>query len=246
MLMAVKAPDQLDAVKVAALVGIVRHAKLGGITGVDLRKQVTDVMLELARQESWPGRSDDGHAWMRSLACEVLGLLESTGDKNEVSTALVGITADSDSPFFLRTAAATSLGRLEYPPGSFDSTKAAAALRRLIVDACTAEDEEFFRNRLKARLAAVSRGLAPLPPKPDAKPSPGELKDVVKAMLWLFDSRDLDEETLFARVKEMMPTLPEEPAPVEEPEPGPSDIPDDLPDDIPDDLPDDIPSGLPE
>ena len=268
MLSAVTDPDQLDAVKVAALAGIVRHATLGGITAAEARKQVADIMLELARRESSAGRSDDGHAWMRSQACEVLGLLESTGDKNEVSTALAEITADTDLPFFLRTAAATSLGKLKYPSGgSFDSTKAAAALGQLIIDVCTAETEaeklfrdelkaprdgtgvthseeakieEFLSRRLrrfKARIVAVDTGLGVLPPKPDAKPSPKELKDIVKAMLRLFDDKDLDKKTLFAQVMELTPVLPKEPAPDEEPEPGPSDIPDDLPDDIPSDLP---------
>jgi len=244
MLEAIADPQQLDAVKVAALGGLIRHGKLGGLTDAESRGKVLAAMLKLAATDAEPGRSEDGHAWMRSMACEVLGHIGTVGSKEEVPKVLASIVGDSSQPFFLRTKAAYALGELKYPAGAFDSAPAALAAGRLIVDACNSENDsdDPFRRRLKARLAGAKAAVEALPASPDAKPSPGQLKKSVAAMWKIFDDKEIeDAPELVAKIMEEVPTLPEVAEPVEEEPASEDEIPEDLPEDEPEDLPDDEP-----
>ncbi len=146
---AVEDAKQMDAVKVAALVGIRRHVKLGGARDAD----TANAAMAVIGAPRPTGRSADGYAWMRKLAAEVLGDLAAPGDNGEVATALVGMVADAAAPFIARCTAAEALGRLDYASAAgLDASKLAIPLGKLAVDACAAE--------AKAQAVAVAKAKA--------------------------------------------------------------------------------------
>ena len=124
MLDELKNPDQIDAVRAAAMVGILRHAEYDGQRPdtqrmpADARKFVRDDMLALlAATDPPPGRSPEGHQWLQRRAVEVLGALGEVGDGGNVLTALLAILDDAAAPISYRCEAAIALGRLQYPQG---------------------------------------------------------------------------------------------------------------------------------
>jgi hypothetical protein len=158
--------DQIDAVRVAAMLGIIRRARLG-ISDSDDRRQVTAAMLALATSQGVPKRSPTGHAWFRCRAIEVLELFKRAGDRGAVAKPLAEIVADSDAPLGVRCAAAAALGKLTYGnPSGLDPADVARHLGQLAADACNEEIEQCKKNdrridprRLKSRLIRVRIAL---------------------------------------------------------------------------------------
>ncbi|MBC8873519.1 MAG: hypothetical protein H8E44_29115, partial [Planctomycetes bacterium] len=115
---------QIDAVRVAVLVGILRHAETDRkLPAVDRRlvggpgpTRIVDLMVGLANTKDAPqGRSQAGHDWMRRRAIEILGALGNVGENNKVASALAAIVDDDQTPVSLRCSAAEALGQLNYP-----------------------------------------------------------------------------------------------------------------------------------
>jgi hypothetical protein len=124
MLDELKNPDQIDAVRAAAIVGILRHAEYDGQRPdtqrmpADARKTVRDDMLAmLAQADPPPSRSAEGHQWLQRRAVEVLGALGEVGEGGNVLTALLTILDDASAPISYRCDAAIALGRLQFPQG---------------------------------------------------------------------------------------------------------------------------------
>jgi hypothetical protein len=117
LLKALADPDMVDAVKVASLVGLLRHAELG-IADKQVEKQVAAELLKLVQQETpeASGRSADGHIWMRRRAMEILATLQSAPgsahNPKEFAEALQKILANKDNPLPFRADAALALGRI--------------------------------------------------------------------------------------------------------------------------------------
>lgn len=120
-------PKQIDGVKAAALVGILRHVEIDRqladtppgsprrLVG-NAETLIADAMLKLVNEKDAPeGRSREGHDWMRRRAVEVLGYLGTPGQNNTVVTALDGVLTDINAPVSLRCSAAEALGRLKFP-----------------------------------------------------------------------------------------------------------------------------------
>ena len=119
--------QQVDGVRAAALVGILRHVEIdrqlanqpGGqrrLLGNNAETTIVDAMLNLINATEPPAdRSPDGHTWMRRRAVEILGYLGSPGPNDRVLTALDGILADNKAPVPLRCSAAEAFGRLQFP-----------------------------------------------------------------------------------------------------------------------------------
>lgn len=160
LLNAIADPQQIDAVKVAALIGIARHARFGNITDPALRDRLRAAMLAVANSKGTAGSAGTVRVWMRAQAADVLGELKVAD--GPVTAALSGMVADSALRLPARCAAAKALGRLSYQSGDgLDVSVLVAGLRKLTLEACAAEWQaaEISRRRLKARLEAVSAGL---------------------------------------------------------------------------------------
>lgn len=165
LLGAVADANQLEAVKVAALVGIYRHAV--SLRDNAARARVSDAMLALAKTKGNEKISPKAHAWMRAMAIDTLGEMKSSGDANATAKALLEIVDDAQAPLAVRAAAAEAVGKLDYSnPGDLNADAMVRQLGRLAMAACKYEiDECKEKNRtispriLKTQLLAVRQGL---------------------------------------------------------------------------------------
>ena len=151
LLSSVQDEKQIDAVKVAALRGIWRHAALG-ITDEQVRNDVIAMASTLAGSKSAPGRTAEGHAWMRRRAIDILGTLGIPGDDSETAKLLAQIVSQESNPLSVRLAAADALGRLQVADDTQVDTKTTAlSLGKLALEVCKdfADDlqEEIDRQR---------------------------------------------------------------------------------------------------
>jgi hypothetical protein len=140
-------PEQIDGVRVAALVGINRHAELGGIKTPQARQAIVNAMVALMNSSRPADRSADGHAWMRSQAADVLGKLGIAAAG--VPQALTAMVGDDALPISVRCIPAEALGKLNYAGApELNPSQMVAALGRLAEAAIAreliekAEDEE--------------------------------------------------------------------------------------------------------
>lgn len=115
-------PKQIDAVRVAALVGIHRHAVIDRLLGDEdsplagLEGRIINLALGLVNAKAAPkGRTQGGHDWMRRRAIEILGALGSVGESGKVVPALQAVLGDDETLVSIRCCAAEALGRLDYP-----------------------------------------------------------------------------------------------------------------------------------
>jgi hypothetical protein len=138
---AVKSTDS-DAVRVAALLGLLRHAGLGIADAQTRDGELTPALLDLVKSAPPQGRSPEGHAWLRSMAIDVLAALHSVGPNGSVVTTLVGIVADKSVPITTRCAAARALGTFDYTGANFNALTAsqlAVPIGQMAVEMCSAE-----------------------------------------------------------------------------------------------------------
>ena len=135
-----KDPNQIDAVRVGALVGLVRHCQAIGSDPAG-NPSVTRELLKIAKESDHAGRSPAGHAWMRVLAIDGLGALKQVGTANEVADALAAIVADKSAKINVRTAAVKALGGLNYAEGAsgLKVKDLAVAVAQVAADATAAE-----------------------------------------------------------------------------------------------------------
>lgn len=149
-------PQQIDAVRLACLVGILRHAELTRV-GMEIpeasrQKITTSCLTLLAAAQPPAGRSKDGHVWMQRRAMEILGALGSPGPNGEVAQALDQFVRDEKGASLrMRCTAADALGRLEFPsdPG-LDVDKTARGLGTITISVCRTHGDR-FKERLQER-----------------------------------------------------------------------------------------------
>ncbi len=140
-----KSPDQIDAVRVAALVGIDRHLKLDLVRPADRRiagakKQlVFDEMLALLNAGPPAGRSAEGHTWMKRRAIDILAVLGTIGVKAETNAALEKIVADANAPISLRCTASEALAHWTPTANKVDAGDVSQNLGLIAVKACKDE-----------------------------------------------------------------------------------------------------------
>lgn len=117
MLAQLKDPNQIDAVRVAALIGIARHTDMNAHSQqqypATVRQDLIKQIAPLAMDKKVPAdRSPEGHAWLRGRAVEILAALGQPEYEPPVAQTLLTIVSDSKEPLDLRFAAAQGLGRL--------------------------------------------------------------------------------------------------------------------------------------
>ncbi len=166
LLNGVTATTTIDAVRVPALRGLVRHAQAGIDQAV--RPQVIEAMLAVLNEANPPAeRTAEGHAWIRQRAIDVLAAMKETGSNNAVVDALQKTIGDANSPPAVRAAAADALASIKFAPsGSFDPSSVAKSMGKVAIDSCKRELAEAAQNfkpiaaeRIKRDLAHIHRGL---------------------------------------------------------------------------------------
>ncbi|MBN2473475.1 MAG: hypothetical protein JXB62_02615 [Pirellulales bacterium] len=201
-------PTQTDAVKVASLVGILRHLRDGGGTAPGDRNTLATEAYQLVTSKTAPGRSAAGHAWMRALAAEALGELKVAGNNGSVITALAQMAAEQGIPFSARCAAAEALAKFNLRGAAgLDASSLTSALGRLAADACAAEKKapSPSARRLKVCLHCAAAGLAAVAPLDSA--SVAKVQAVLKPLLDTFEDRRLSDDEIMKKVSEELPKL---------------------------------------
>ena len=210
--------NQIDAVKLAALLGIYRHSYK--LTEPAARNNVSKAMSTLATTKNAPGTSKGGQSWMRCIAIDTLGRLKSVGNNGATANLLLEIVDDKGNPFRVRVAAARAVGNLTYPPGAAGLKPDAMVrqLGRMAMDACEKEIEEckekdrtISPRKLKNRLIAARIGLMgtddlraetptggamSLVEKSEVKKNADKIRDQIDRWIGL-----LDDESLMKKVE---------------------------------------------
>ncbi len=137
--------ENSDLLKVAALVGLVRHMEWDPFRATPIppatRNGVIKALQDLALQQEPPeGRSLEGHNWMRRRAIEGLGHSGWVKGDPGVLDALNKVLTDETEPVDVRVAAASAIGRSSYvAPAKMDTTTTAKELGQLAVVSCLSE-----------------------------------------------------------------------------------------------------------
>ncbi len=137
-----KNPDQIDSVRLAALLGILRHCEIRGTAMPPAARDmiIADMLDVIAEKQPPAGRSQEGHAWFQRRAFDVLGALGTDDQDGRVVTAIVGALNQIDNDLGLRCAAATALGRLKLNANSRLNVPAATkGLNDLAMSVCQSE-----------------------------------------------------------------------------------------------------------
>ena len=131
--------DSIDVVQVAALDGLLKHAKAGSVGAQ--RPQHIEAMLKIVNEKTPPtGRTADGHDWIRRRAIDVLAALGDAGPNLTVVAALDKILKDNQSSPELSCSAAKALGSISFhAPESMNATATAFSIGQIAVDAYKAE-----------------------------------------------------------------------------------------------------------
>lgn len=167
LLKAVQNEQQIDAVKIAALRGIWRHAALG-IPNEQNRNAVIQVASELAAAKIATGRTAAGHAWMRRRAIDILGMLGIPGENSETAKLLADIISQQSNPPSVRLAASDALGRLKATDETqVDTAATAVGLGKLALEVCKSfsdEMQEEVDRRKQERLLGFAGGAGAMGP----------------------------------------------------------------------------------
>ena len=157
-------PDQIDAVKVAALLGILRHARLDWakttIAG-NSRRTAADLMLKLVQAEVPEGRDPAAHLWMRRRGVETLAALKTIGSSVEEATAaVVSLISNPDEDIMLRCTAASALQLYDEKGKRLDLTETARQLGVLAVAASKSELDWISEYKRKKATEEEPEGMS--------------------------------------------------------------------------------------
>jgi hypothetical protein len=136
-----KQDDLPPALVVAVLVGLRRHVELGIENQQLVENELVPRLVSMAAEKvPPPGRTLQGHQWIRSRAIEILGAIGTPGQDGSVARMLTNIVRASDEAILVRRAAARALGLLDYNNWAGPSqAELLYALGKFVADACEAE-----------------------------------------------------------------------------------------------------------
>lgn len=212
-------------IRAAAMIGILRHAK-AGIQDEDIRRSLGATMVKLVTADRPTGAAAPGHAWLVAQCAETLGVLGSMGENNAVFPALIKTVADNKLPFFARSAATVSIGRLSYSANAqINLVEAAVILGEYASDIC--EDElrlaksasaSVSRRRALQRLDAVrsaldgvdggtGKGIVPLAREPGQQAFLVALQKLIKDACELLDNKSEDDRKMKPAIESLQKNL---------------------------------------
>lgn len=153
-----QAPNQKDAIRLGAWVGILRHVTLDRYQlpqdqiPANGKAIIQQIAVNLLQQKQPPAsRSLAGHAWLQRRAMDVLAVL-GTDPNSQILPLITAYAGDDQSPISLRLTAARSLGYFQYGGGvQVDSVPAAQSLGALAALACRNEIDRVEEVKRKKR-----------------------------------------------------------------------------------------------
>lgn len=184
-----------DAVRAAAMVGVVRHAS-SKIRDEAARRSLAAAMLQLASADVPSGTAAAGREWIAAQAMEVLGLLGLPGENNAAIKAMLKAVSNPKLSYSTRTIAVESIGRLaQAKTATLDPTEGSAIVQ-FARDACAEElrlaketGYPVSRRRLKQRLDAAAAALP-------SQAAFAELQKAVKTASDQLDARGSEDKDM--------------------------------------------------
>ena len=161
----VEDPKQHTAVRVAALVGIARHAEaaLPAATQTALRA----ALVKALKEQPATAADADGNAWLRMRAASILGGLKG-GPGPEAAKELAALVSNGNAGPVARCAAAAAVGQIALP-ADVNAAQLAGGLGSLTLDVCqrelaraVAENEPIASQKLDQQIAAAVKAFAGL------------------------------------------------------------------------------------
>lgn len=132
---------QHDALRVAALIGVQRHAWLDGQKPASARMapsrkvDIVEAVAQIMFSAKPPNRSQAGHNWMRRLAIETIGLTHDPGVGEKNAKELARILADETESRDMRLVAAVAYSRMEFQKApAIKTADVVGQIARLIVE----------------------------------------------------------------------------------------------------------------
>jgi len=124
MIERIEDPNTPDTVRVAALVGLVRHLEWEPFRApskpipAGTRTTMLNALVKLAEMKTPPAnRTAEGQLWLRRRAIECLGLAGALTSTPQIITPVEKVLKDNTEPLHLRCIAAKALGTMNIPAG---------------------------------------------------------------------------------------------------------------------------------
>jgi hypothetical protein len=146
-----KDPNQIDAVRAAALVGIARHVELRtrfpamGQVPADQSTAIREALVKLINQVEPPAeRTQAGHDWLRESAVKIVAQLGKTTADNAAVDALLEVLAEPQASLDLKCTTVESLGQMQLA-GVSDVNQVVPSVAG-VAAACCAEEMKLIRE----------------------------------------------------------------------------------------------------
>jgi len=128
--------DQPQAIQLAALISLQRHARLLAAAGQTDDNILTTARKVLGLKEAPGNGTADGLVWMQKVAVDIVA----SGGKGADAALLEPILSDTTKPVMIRCAVAEALGRLDYTGvTNLNAAALGQGLGQLAVAACQQE-----------------------------------------------------------------------------------------------------------
>ncbi len=199
-----KSPNQHPAVRIAAMVGLIFHAK-SGVAGATQNQMVNTVRGILQEDQPAGQMSADGHRWLRIRAAEIASLIGDPGPNNVIAAKLAALVGDEKESLSLRCAAARSLGILKVANNTnLKSEEIAGALGNLALDTLSAglASDQPNARRLYHRTQSAAIGF-----RIAKEPATDDIKKEVTAAAALFADNSSDAEAMGQAAKKIRAAL---------------------------------------
>lgn len=162
LLAALEDPNQSDAVKVGAWIGLMEHCQLygvnlGAMAGAEKNKVMDLVVKTLSEKAPPEGRGADAHTWMRKRAIDVARSIGNAGRDGALANALNIIILDESLPIEMRCNAIAAKGNLTFDAqtaAKLDVAKESAEIGKVALEAVSA-DVAWYDNAMKDYFKAM-------------------------------------------------------------------------------------------
>lgn len=170
LLSAIEDPNQSDAVKVGAWVGLLEQSELYGVNlgamGNTEKNKLMDLVVKTISEKAPPeGRGADAHSWMRKRAIDVAGNIGNAGRDGALANALNMVITDESLPIEMRCDAVAAKGKLTFDAqtaAKMDVVKESAEIGKVALEA-VASDVEWYDDAMteyyKAMLGPGGSGM---------------------------------------------------------------------------------------
>jgi len=149
-----KRPENSDAIKLAALLGLAWHLewenfKPTTVAPATLKGQVIDELIKFVETKEPPeGRTPEGHTWLRRRAVDALAGACLTKSDPKIAEAMDKLIRDESEPLALRCTVAQSLGEMSLQaPVKLDLPSLAKELGYVALSACETELTQAIKQR---------------------------------------------------------------------------------------------------